>query len=673
MSTTGVYPSPPTAAPSWSATPDLLDQWTKEIIEKDDTADDKIAAATAPRFENTFKLYAQNMNKTYSKELVSGFFQHVSPDKSLRDASAASEDKLSSHSIDAGTREDVYNSFKKALEKDGKSLDTESSRFATKLEKSYRKNGLALPKETRDKVVELKKQLSNLQIEFGKQLAEENGHLEFTKEELEGLPVDVFEQYATTDDGKFKVTFKYPDILPVFKYVKNQDVRRRAYVGFDERGTAFNKDLVIKAVSLRAEIAQLLGYKNHADLVLDDRMAKNSAAVKDFLYDLLEKTQDKGKEEIKLLIDLKNKDLKSRGLEPQSELYAYDFAFYNNYLLETEYKVDAEKISQYFPVQQTIEKMFGIFSHLFKIDFVKQAEANAWHPDVELFQVWNHEKKEFIGYLYLDLHPREGKYGHAANFSLIKRSTDLETGDETYPVTALVCNFSKSTASKPALLKHSEVTTFFHELGHGIHDLVGRSKYASLSGTSVDWDFVEAPSQMLEYWTWSKDQIIELSAHYKDGSKMPEETAEALVRSKHVLESLATLRQLFFGIFDFTVHTKTPEEAANLDLTDLWNRLREEVSLVKNNGIRTSGYAAFGHIMGGYDSGYYGYLWSLVFASDMFHSKFAKDPMDSHIGLEYLNKVIGRGGSEDADKCLVEFLGREPNNKAFLKELGISA
>lgn len=671
-------PVPPQPAPSWKITAQEILDRTNKAIEQNRKIDDEIGAEANPTFENVILKYARAEDTEQAVVTPLVFYQRVHEDKDLRDASLKADQLLQDYYIEAGTREDVYKNVRKVYDNLPKDLDPESKRLVEKIELKYRRNGLALPKEQRDKVVALRKELSNTTIEFSKNLDSEDGYLLFTREELDGLPERVFEQLEKQDDGKFKMTFKMPDVQPVLQYAKNGATRKQVFVGYENRVTA-NSELLARAVRLRAEIAQLLGYKTHADYVLEERMAKNASNVRDFLTNLRQKLDAKGKEEVQKLLELKNKDLQARGLPTEDKLYSWDTRFYDNLLLEQEYKVDHEKISEYFPMERAINGMLAIFESIFSLQFTEvpkdSDQRKVWHDDVRQYSVWKTEsgKPEFLGWFYLDLHPRPNKYGHAANFSLSSGYYD-DNGNRVFPVTALVCNFTKPTANKPSLLKHSEVTTFFHELGHGIHDLVGDAKYSRFNGNSVDWDFVEAPSQMLEFWTWNKDQIKELSGHYQDESKkMDDELIESLVKSKHVNGALFTLRQLHFGMFDQELHTKSPEEAAKLNICELYNRMRQEISHVdQGDQQQVHGYSTIGHFMGGYDAGYYGYLWSEVFAADMYYTKFKANPLDPVAGMEYRTKIIGRGGSRDQDENLRDFLGREPSNAAFLEELGIN-
>lgn len=357
-----------------------------------------------------------------------------------------------------------------------------------------------------------------------------------------------------------------------------------------------NIPLFKEAVLLRDEAARLLGYPNHAAFRIEDKMAKDPAVVNTFLADLRTRLAPGGVKEKAHLLEIKKKDEEARGLKSDGEYYLWDHRFYDRMMVEQEYSINENKIAEYFPLTSTVQGMLKIFEELFGFAFVElgpeerkrlsptgKAEDVAWHEDVILFSVWDDssEGDGFVGYLYLDLHPRQGKYGHAANFNL-QPGYLKKDGSRRYPATALVCNFSKPTPKKPSLLKHEEVVTLFHELGHGIHDLSGRTKYSRFHGTATVRDFVEAPSQMLENWCWTPSQIRSLSTHYESGEKIPEDLIEKIISVKHVNDALFNLRQLHFGIFDMTVHS--PASHADLEALDpsvLYNELREQICGLK--------------------------------------------------------------------------------------------
>ncbi|KAK8176115.1 thimet oligopeptidase [Phyllosticta citrichinensis] len=717
------YKKPPQAPPKFTATPQSLLDDTKRLLDQSRKIQDDIVAQVPPEkatFSNVLLPVAQDDDQMSLESHILGFYSAVSTEKALRDASNEAESLMDKFSIEMSMREDFYNLLDAAKKRNEK-LDPESQRLLEKNHKSYIRNGLGIPAgPKRDRFKEIKDRLSEISIAFQKNLNEENGGLWFTLEELDGVPEDVvnnLEKGEGENEGKVRLTFKYPDLFPTLKYAKNENVRQKVFVA-NENKCNDNAALFKEAIVLRDEAARLLGYNNHAEFRIEDKMAKTPKTVTDFLGDLRTRLAPGGLEEVKKLLALKKEDVESRGEKFDEHYYLWDNRYYDRLMLEKDYKLDQTKIAEYFPLGTTIRGMLGIFEEIFGLVFVEITGADrdaisetgkgsdiVWHKDVQVFSVWDDdgEGSGFVGYLYLDLHPREGKYGHAANFNL-QPGFIQPNGSRRYPATALVCNFSKPTPKKPSLLKHDEVVTLFHELGHGIHDLVSRTTYSQFHGTNTVRDFVEAPSQMLENWCWTPSQLKSLSKHYsylspeykaafeessKESSQPPETIPDDLINSlistKHVNDALFNLRQLHFGIFDMTVHTPAShDEIKALPVSETYNQLRKEISKLdgpeelsskdgKKNWTWGHGQATFGHLIGGYDAGYYGYLSSQVYSADMFHTVFAKDPMNGKEGRRYRHTVLERGGSQDEMDTLVDFLGRKPSTEAFYRELGLSS
>ena len=612
------FKNPPQAPPLFTGTPTSVIEDTKRIIEKARGVEDKVVAEVKPEeasFENVMLPMASDENEGALENHIIGFYQSVSTNQELRDASTKAEEMMDDFSIESSMREDVFKLVEAALKK-GEKLDPESRRLLEKTHKDYIRSGLGLPAgPKRDRYKEIKKRLSTLCIIFSKNLNEEVGGLWFTPEELEGVPKDVtalFTKGEGENAGKLKMTFKYPDLIPTTKYAKNPTTRKNAYIE-NENKLPQNIPIFKEVILLRDEAARLLGYPNHAAFIIEDKMAKTPKTVDDFLGDLRTRLTKGGASEMETLKALKKQELKSMGEDFDGYYFLWDHRYYDRMMLEKDFSLDQEKLSEWFPLETSIRGMLTIFETLFGMTFVEvtgddrsaispsgKGEDIVWHPDVQVFSVWDSEDQGsgFVGYLYLDLHPRPGKYGHAANFNL-QPGFIQENGTRRYPVTALVCNFSKPTPKKPSLLKHSEVTTLFHELGHGIHDLVSKTIYSRFHGTNVVRDFVEAPSQMLENWCWTPSQLKALSHHYswlspeyeaawrdqagKDQpqpeKQLPDELIENLIKTKHVNDALFNLRQLHFGIYDMAIHEpKSHAEVESFDFSEMYNKLNREIS-----------------------------------------------------------------------------------------------
>lgn len=662
--------------PKWTHTPESLIAEAKALIEYEVKLLDEIAATQDPTVENVLQRRGHHDADSELTWSVLMFYSAVSTNKELRDASTEAEILITTTAVEQSVRPDLYQVYLKLQKKvdEGLAIDPESKRLLEKTIRDFKRNGLDLPEDKRQELKQIKLDISNLATQFSRNLNEDTEYIEFTREELEGVPADVVAGFAQLENGKLRMTFKYPDVLPVLKYAENPDTRKRAYIGNQDK-VPQNADILKKIVQLRYKSAKLLGYKTYSEYVLEERIAKTQDTVVDFLADLRDKLTPLGKQEVEKMKKFKNNYLKQKGLAPEDEYYFWDADFYTNKLLEQEYQVDHNKIAEYFALDTTIERMFALYEKLFDLKFVKVESTDPallWHEDVKRFAVFQDITRgngpTFKGYLLLDLHPREGKYGHAANFGLGPGGEGSK--GRIHPYTALVCNFTKPTAEKPSLLKHNEVKTLFHELGHGVHNLVGYTKYSSFHGTNVPRDFVETPSQMLEFWTWSKNELKSLSSHYQTGEPIPDALVDLLIRTKHVNDALASLRQIHFGTFDMSLHTiDNDADIEAIDLTKNWNDLREDITLLTSGGIQNKGYATFGHLAGGYESGYYGYLFSQVYANDIYYTLFKDDPLNTDNGVRYRDIVLKRGGSQEILDVLKELLGREPSNKAFLDEL----
>jgi metallopeptidase MepB len=655
------FRKPPQAPPIFTATPESVVADAERLIKTTRTIQDKIVAEIKPEaatFANVVLAIAHDDNVRSLESSILGFYQAVSTDSKLRDASSKAEELMDEFFIEAAMREDVFNLFDAVLRRD-EALDPESRRLLEKEHKEFVRYGLGIPAgPQRDRFKEIKKRLSQLSIEFQKNLNEENGGIWFSPEQLAGVPNDVLEGLQKGEgenEGKLRLSFKYPDLFPAMKYASDPETRKQVMIA-NENKCNQNVPLFRETIILRDEAARLLKYPNHATYRIEDKMAKTPETVDNFLGDLRTRLTAGGKKEVQKLLEMKN------AMDPKADgrYYLWDHRFYDRLMLEKDYSFDQQLIAEWFPLQNTINGMLKIFEELFGLEFVEvtgedrasiastgQGNDIVWHEDVQIFSVWNDESEGsgFVGYLYLDLFPREGKYGHAANFNLQPGFIDKD-GNRRFPATALVCNFTKPQLKKPSLLKHDEVVTLFHELGHGIHNLVSRTIYSRFHGTSVARDFVEAPSQMLENWCWTASQLRALSKHYttlspeylsgwqeaqasngktdteKPSEHIPDDIIDNLIRTKNVNGALFNLRQLHFGIFDMTVHEpKSHADIEALPISATYNRLRQEITQLDGPEVLgegsewAHGQATFGHLMGGYDAGYYGYLryeWTCV-------------------------------------------------------------
>ena len=610
-------------------------------------------------FDNTILGYYRIFQKYHRALGVSGFLGYVSTDKNLRDAVTALEMQVSQYMVDVSARRDIYRAIR-AYTDTNPSLDPVQAKLVKEMLIGFKYKGMDLNDEDLEKFKALNKEETQNAILFAQNIREYKDPLYVTREQLTGLDEDYIQKLQKTDDGKYIVTLDYPDVLPFMKSAEDAEARKALEYKFNRRGGEQNITLLEKSLTLRRQAAHLLGYKTYADLQLEDRMAKNPQTVMKFLQDLQKKLTPLGKKETRQMIAYKNEKTgkKSRVMYPwESSYWGYQYS-------KEHLQLDSEKIKEYFPSQVVISGMLDLFGNLFGITF-EPVQIPVWHEDVKAFAIKDAQDKHLIAYFYMDLYPREGKYKHAACFDLVG-GEEKPDGSYQTPFVAIVANMNKPSENTPSLLKHSEVETLFHEFGHVLHNALTRAKYAPQAGTSVSWDFVEAPSQLLERWVWNPTVLKKISRHYKTGEPLPDELIQRMLDAKNFGTATAYLRQNFLAQYDMILHTldKTP------DTTQLYFDLTKKICrihLTKN----TIPQASFGHIMGGYDAGYYGYLWSEVIAEDFF-SEFEKNGIfDTKTGLKYRREILEKGGTLDENQLVENFLGRPVNNEPFLKSIGL--
>ncbi|KAJ5628756.1 metallopeptidase MepB [Penicillium lividum] len=699
---------PPQAPPRFSDTPSTVLSKARDLIERSRKAKDVLVANVpleGATFANVLLPLANDENSLAVEFEILKFYQSVSTDPELRDASGKAEKLLNEFYLETETREDLYSLVKWVFHKSNiEELDPESRRLLEKKYKDYYRNGLGLPESQRVRFNEIKKHLNQLRIDYKKNLNSQNGGIWLTLQDLDGVPADFIYslQSRKTDEnhlGKVWLSFKSSDVFMALSYAKTEETRKKIFIA-KENKCSQNAYILKEAVVLRDEAARLLGYSNHASFKIEEKMAKNSETVEMFLEDLWSKLTSSGHRELAEQTQFKKADLESRG-EPFNGFYLWDHSFYSRLMRQKELSIDQEKIAEYFPLQTTVQGMLGIFERLFGLVFremvVDKDSDVVWHEDVLVFNVWDGDDlgSGFVGYLYMDLFSRDGKYPNPSNWNL-QPGFIRQDNTRYYPSTALLCQFPKPSPGNPSLLRHDDVVIIFHELGHSIHDLVAKTKYSTFHGTKSTEDFAEAPSQMLENWCWLPSQLKLLSRHYstlstessslgkeepqsRPSEQIPDEMITGLIQSRHWKKALYHLHRIFLSVFDMKIHTpRTHQEIMDLDISSKFNSLRKAIRLTDGPEILGQGdgwghgEANIPHWMNTYDAGFYSYLWSEVYALDMFHTVFRSDPLNAKEGRRYRQLVLEKGDSQDGMKTLTDFLGREPSRESFFKELGLA-
>jgi len=644
-------------------TPAELTQDCANLKKRAESALQQIASLppTARTFDNTVSAFDRAVYDLSDQSAADTFLEQVSTSAAVRDAGNRCEILLSQFGVDVFSREDLYKALKDYAAKK-EPLKGEDARLLDKTLLDFRRAGLELPVKTRDEVRVLRKRLAELESGFGKNINESKDFVLLSKEQLDGTPENFIAKLERVGD-KYKVGVDYPTYFPFMETARDPEARRLLEYKFNNRAVHENLSVFQEALQLRRKAARLLGYRTHADYVDELTMAKDPRTINAFLGRLRGELKPLGREELETLLAFK------RGMEGRASdgvFHVWDWRYYDNLLRKTKYEVDSEKVREYFPTDLVVEQMLGVYQKLLGVRFREIPGGLTWNPDAKLFEISDASGGGPIAYFYMDLFPREGKYKHAAAFELV---TGRLRTDGTYqkPVSAIVANLDKPSPDRPSLLNHDEVETLFHEFGHIMHQTLTKAKYGRFSGSNVARDFVEAPSQMLENWVWDADVLQSLSGYYKDHSKkLPKELLDKMLAAKNADVGLFNLRQLVFGTVDMAYHGAHPPK----DTTKLYARVQKDVGLIPmSEGTHPE--ASFGHLMGGYDAGYYGYLWSKVYAQDMFSVFKAQGIMNPAVGRRYRTEILERGSSRDEMDSLKAFLGREPNETAFLESIGL--
>ena len=616
------------------------------------------ASAEAPTFKNTIEALENsgetlgratsiffNMNSAETNDEIQQIAQEVSP-------------WLSEFSNDLTLNEELFKRVKAVYEqRGGLNLSVEENRLLEKHYKSFSRNGANLKGEDKKKLREIDTELSKLSLTFGEHVLAETNNYELLvtdESKLEGLPEsekDTAAQLAK-DKGKegFIFTLQYPSYIPFMKYVKDRELRKELSIAFGAKGFQDNKfnneDIVLKIANLRHQRANLLGYKTHADFVLEERMAKTPEKVNDFLEELLEKAKPAAEKEFKELTTF------AQELDNIDHLEKWDSAYYSEKLKQKLFDVDDEQLKPYFKLENVIDGVFTVANKLYDLQFKEVQDVDKYHEEVKTYRVTN-AKGEEVALFYADFHPREGKRGGA--WMTVYRDQQKKDGKNIRPHISNVCNFSRATSKKPALLTFNEVTTLFHEFGHALHGMLADTTYTSLSGASVYWDFVELPSQVLENWCYEPEALALFAKHYETGEIIPKELIEKIKKSANFQEGMQTLRQLSFGMLDMAWHGIDPSTVKNVKEHE--SKAFENTKLfpdVAENCMSTS----FSHIFqGGYSAGYYSYKWAEVLDADAFAYFKEKGIFNKDVATKFKDHVLSQGGTEDPMVLYKRFRG----------------
>ncbi len=628
-----------------------------------DDAEALVAAALSG--ERTWEGTMSPLNEMVASMTIAGgksaFLGRAHPDDAVREAATAVDERMQKFASELDFRTDLYQAIKAYAETDeAKSLEGEKARLLEFTLRDFRRAGHELTEDERNELQALKERLIELGIAFERNIDEYRDRIEVTGDQLAGLPESYVEGLKPGDaEGTFQVSLDYPEYFPFMRQAHNRELRQelefKNYTSSPE-----NKPILEEAVEVRKKIATVFGLPSWAHYGMEVKMAKNPETVEEFYDSLIPGLNRLAESEFAALRTLLATD------HPDAELRTWDYWYLDTQQRKNDFGVDPNEVAEYFEMQAVIDGMFDLTGEVFGLEYREIKDNKAWHADVQLFEIIDRESGNGIAHFYADLFPREGKYTHAAAFDLVKGRL-LPSGSRDKPVAAILANFTKPTASQPSLLKHDEVLTLFHEFGHILHHCLTTAQLARFSGFDAEWDFVEAPSQIMEHWSWDPAVLSRFAKHYKTGETIPDTLVKQLVAVRNHNEGTFNLRQVFLGKLDMGMHG--PD--APVDLDELYERTYPITGFQPHEG--TLFYTSFGHLMGGYDAGYYGYLWSKVYGDDMYSVFEEEGVTDPGVGRQYRDEILAVGGTRDATESLEAFLGRKPNNKAFLRHLGLGA
>ncbi len=652
-------PAHPTIV-NWNLSAAQIKANCKTVIGNVDTAVKRILARRAKRtFGNTLLPLEDAAADLNDRLVAETFLFEVSPDKGVRGASLQCGTDQSNYVTDLSARPDLYAALA-AVRSSGTARTMYDKKLLQLWMTSLARSGAALPAAKRAEFVQLEKKLTDLQNKYQENLGNDATTFTLAQSATAGLPADFIAGLKKNADGSLVVPVNESTVTLFLQNAKDAGARKAFYFAYNNRDAATNTALLQEAIATRDRLAHLMGYPNWAAYQLDDKMAQSPQRVFHFLDDLDAKILPKAREELATLAQLKAQDMGT----PNATIDPWDVVYYDNLLNKTKYAVDNDAIRQYFPVNHTIDAVLNIYHKLLGVTFVKIANPGVWYPDVLGYEVYDTRSGRFIGSTYFDLYPRPGKYDHFANFPLLP--VRKINGTFRAPLAAIVGNWPKPAPGHPAVLSHSDVVTFFHEFGHDMAALLTTAPYETLSA-GFRQDFIEAPSQMLENFVWQPSILKEISSNVTTGAPLPDDLISKMTAAKYVDYAYFTTRQILLAKVDMDYHTMGP----NVDTTAIWAKVaREDTPLPMSPGTHPQ--ASFGHLMGGYDAGYYGYLWSKVYAQDLF-TAFQKGGLENPVvGMRYRNDILAPARTREPDAEVAAFLGRPMSPTAFYREFGVT-
>jgi thimet oligopeptidase len=647
-------PAPTSQTPVWSAKPDVP---AFEKVENDHLAAaqkwiDTVVAVKGPRtIENTLVPFDEAVRELNTAGYFAGMMQQVHPDAGFRDHATAMYTKAAAAQTAVSLNRDVYNALA-AL--DVSKADATTRYYVERQLLEFRLAGVNKDDATRSKLKELNEKLTEQQSVFDRNISDDQKVVDATADELAGMPQDYIDRHKPGADGKIKITTNYPDIFPIFQFAKSDDLRRRMNEAFDTRAYPKNKEVLQQMMQTRYQIATLLGYSSWADYNAADKMIRKGGNIQDFIDELGKATRDAAKREFSMVLAEKQKTHPGA-----TEIWDYESGYYRELLRRSQYSFDSQSVRPYLPYKRVRQGILDTAAKFFQLSFKQEPDAIGWDPTIETWDVY--DKGKMVGRFYLDMHPRPGKFSHAEMVPVL----DGIRGKQ-LPEATLVCNFPAPTETDAGLMDIGDVETFFHEFGHLMHwILAGQQQWAGISGLTMEADFVEAPSQMLEELIRSPQMLSSFAKHYKTGETIPAELVAKMNRANAFGRASMVSTQDAYTAISYDLYKGEPKDADPDAVVD--SALHRFTLTRQSPGLHM--WASFGHL-GGYSSAYYTYMWDLVIAQDFFDQFDRNNPLKGDAPARYRRFVLEPGGSVSANDLVKNFLGRPQSISALEHWMG---
>jgi len=637
-------------APFWSGKPDAA-AFAKVQDQRLDRAraivDRMLASQERRTLENTLRAYDDALLELDAVASQASLIENVHPDSGLRATAEKTSQRAQALATEYSLNRSLYDALR-ALDLSG--ADAETRHYVEKTLRDFRLSGVDKDEATRTRIKALRDSLVQISQEFQRNIrSDKRSVTAASAAELEGLPADYIERHKPGADGKITLTTDYPDAIPVFYYAKNEDLRKRMYMEYNNRAYPNNLETLRRLIRTRDELAHLLAYPNYADYITADKMVGSEKSASQFIDQIVSASGPRAETEYHVLLERKRQDVPDA-----SVVNGWETGYYQELVKKSQYNFDAQSVRPYFPYDRVKQGVLDVTGTLFGVKFKRVKNAAVWHPAVECYEVLDGGR--LAGRFYLDMHPRPNKYTHAAQF-------DVRTGvaGRQIPEAALICNFPGGEPGDPGLMEHGDVRTFFHEFGHLLHTMfAGHHAWVGTGGIRTEHDFVEAPSQMLEEWTWDPAVLATFARHHQTGAPIPVELVRQMKRANDYGKGLQVRRQMVYAQISLSCYNRDP---AALDTDALVREVTQRYQpfpFVDGTHMQ----CAFGHL-DGYSAVYYTYMWSLVIAKDMFAQFDRKNLLAPGVAKRYREAILAPGGSAPAAKLVENFLGRPFNSKAW--------